>query len=67
MDKIDRILEHDFQAEPGKATLKQCKHIWSLCLAIGLEPVWCKGIPYGNAIAFITQLERIRWVKHGNK
>jgi hypothetical protein len=66
VDKVSRIIEHEFRAEPDKATFKQCKHIWSLCIIAGIDPVWCKGIPYANAVALITQLERIRWAKHGH-
>jgi hypothetical protein len=66
MDKVSRIIEHDFHAETGKATFKQCKRIWSLCIIAGIDPVWCKGMPYGEAISLIAKLEIIRGLKHGH-
>jgi hypothetical protein len=27
--------------------------------------VWCKGMPYGEAISLITKLETIRDIRHG--
>jgi hypothetical protein len=27
--------------------------------------VWCKGMPYGEAISLITKLEMIRDIQHG--
>jgi hypothetical protein len=32
----------------------------------GIEPVWCKGMPYGQAIGLIAKLEIIRGLKHGH-
>jgi hypothetical protein len=66
VDVVHRLLEHEFEGEFGKATYRQCKRIWSLCILAGIEPVWCKGMPYGKAVNLIAKLEIIRGLKHGN-
>ncbi len=65
MDLLHPKIHHEFKAEEGKATYKQCKLIWALCHIVGIEPVWCKGMPYGEAISLITKLETIRDIRHG--
>ena len=65
MDLLQPKIQHEFRAEEGKATYKQCKLIWALCHIVDIEPVWCKGMAYGEAISLITKLEMIRDIRHG--
>jgi len=65
MDLVHRKIDYEFQAEEGKATYKQCKLIWALCLILDMKPVWCNWMSYGEAVSLITKLETIRDIKHG--
>jgi hypothetical protein len=60
MQRINHIAEHEMQARPDGATLKQCQTVWALMNLCNMEPVWVSDKTKQEATTLITLLYQIK-------